>query len=325
MFGHARLLAHIGSTCWAVEERWGQTFLRIASRRVGLAEEPLPEALNEAFSARAARDARRGENLAISAGVAVIPIYGMIVPRASMYSEISGAVSAQQISAQLSAALADESVSSILLDIDSPGGDVMGMTELAAEIHAARAKKPVTAIANGMAASGAYWLGSQATEIMATPSGLVGSIGVYSVHENWAEAAKQAGVEHTFIYAGKYKTEGNEFAPLGAEAKDHVQSLVDGYYAAFTRDVARGRGVAVANVRGGMGQGRVLAASNAKAAGMVDSIGTFAAAISRARQLTGAGRVSQRDTAAMEARLAFLARKEREVLLTELEFDLKAH
>src|SRR5258706_15485532 len=111
------------------------------------------------------------------------------------------------------------------------------------------------AIANGVAASAAYWLASQASEMMATPSGLVGSIGVYSVHENWAEAAKQAGVETTFIYAGKYKTEANELAPLGADAKGHMQSLVDGYYAAFTRDVARGPGVAVADVRGGMGQG----------------------------------------------------------------------
>src|SRR5258706_6275733 len=270
MFQHARLLAHIGSTCWAIEERFGRSFLRVAGRRIGLAEEPLPEGLSEAANVRAARDARRGEHLAISAGVAVIPIYGMIVPRASMYSEISGAVSAQQISASLSAALTDESVNSILLDIDSPGGDVMGMIELAAEIHAARAKKPVMAIANGLAASAAYWLASQASEMMATPSGLVGSIGVYAVHENWAEAAKQAGVETTFGFAGQYKIESNEFAPLGADAKDHMQSLVDGYYAAFTRDVARRRGGGAAAARGGVGGGRGVAPPNPKAPGKVE-------------------------------------------------------
>lgn len=336
MLHHARLLASISSSCWAIEERWGATFLQIASRRIALEEAPSPAALGEAAEIRAARDARRGQQQAISAGIYVIPIIGTIVQRASMYSEVSGCIGCQQISAQLSAALANESVSSILLEIDSPGGDVCGVEELAAEIYAARAKKPVVAFANSLAASAAYWLGSQASEFMVTPSGQVGSIGVFAVHENWAEAAKQAGVETTFVYAGKYKTEGNDLAPLGTEAKGHMQGLVDGYYASFTRGVARGRGVDVAAVRNGMGQGRVLNAAGAKSARMVDSVGAYGAAIARARQLGASPSAAARAlnvspefkatvASRMDERNRYLDRIEREILLSKLESDERTH
>lgn len=289
---YATLIAKFITTPWALE--LGQ--LQVLSRIVGRWAQGFPAAsedLEEAGTIRAARDSRRQANNVIAGGVATIPIYGLIVPRADMFSEMSGATSAQRVSADLSAALADEAVASILLDIDSPGGDVMGMTELAAEIYAANAKKPVTAIANGLAASAAYWLGSQAGNFRATPSALVGSIGVYSVHENWAEAAKAAGVETTFISAGKFKTEGNQLSPLSPEAKDHMQSLVDSYYAAFTRDVARGRKAPVADVRNGMGQGRVLSATDAKAAGMIDEVSTYAETVKAMQRAPKVSRVAQ--------------------------------
>jgi signal peptide peptidase SppA len=167
----------------------------------------------------------------------------------------------------------DDSVAQILLDIDSPGGSVYGVQELAAEIAASR--KPVVAIANSLAASAAYWLGSAASEFHVTPGGEVGSIGVWMAHEDWSKAVADAGVNVTLIAAGQYKVEGNPYEPLSADARKFLQSRVDDYYQTFTRAVAKGRKVGVDAVRGGMGQGRVLGADQAKAEGMVDSIATF--------------------------------------------------
>lgn len=208
-----------------------------------------------------------------SGAIAVVGVYGTITQRASMMSICDGGTSTQAISSALRQANADETVSHILLDIDSPGGSVYGVSELAAEIRAS--SKPVTAIANSLAASAAYWLGTAAAEFYVTPGGEVGSIGVWMAHEDWSKAMADAGVSTTLISAGKFKVEGNPYGPLEGEAKDFMQSRVNDYYGAFTRDVAKGRKVSVDQVRNSMGQGRVLGADQAKAEGMVDGVMTF--------------------------------------------------
>ena len=172
-------------------------------------------------------------------------------------------------------ALADETVSQILLDIDSPGGSVYGVGELAAEIYAARSAKPIVAVSNSLAASAAYWIGSAASEFYVTPGGEVGSIGVWQAHEDWSKALDEAGVKTTLISAGKFKVEGNPYEPLSQEARDFMQLRTDEYYSAFTKAVAKGRGVGIDAVRSGMGQGRVLGADAALAENMVDGIATF--------------------------------------------------
>ena len=172
-------------------------------------------------------------------------------------------------------ALADESVSQILIDIDSPGGSVYGVAELAEDILSACSQKPVIAIANSLAASAAYWIGCSAAELYVTPGGEVGSIGVWQAHFDYSQAMAAEGVTPTLISAGKYKIEGNPYAPLDSDAQGFMQSRVDDYYATFTKAVARGRGAPLSQVRDGMGQGRVLGADAALAANMVDGIATF--------------------------------------------------
>ena len=208
-----------------------------------------------------------------SGAVAVIPIVGTIMQRASAMQMCDGGTSTQAISQMLRQAQADDTVSSIILDIDSPGGSVYGVAELAAEIRAS--SKPVTAISNSLAASAAYWLGTAANEFFVTPGGEVGSIGVWMAHEDWSKAVADSGVNVTLISAGKFKTEGNPYGPLDAEAKDFMQSRTNDYYGAFTRDVAKGRNVSADQVRAGMGQGRVLGATQAKAEGMIDGVMTL--------------------------------------------------
>lgn len=239
-----------------------------------------PEALGMEAGDEAALTA---ENLAASnyekggemrGGTLVIPVQGIIVQRAPRY--LSGYYAGLDgIAEQLRAGLASADVAQIVLDIDSPGGSVAGVEELAAEVFAARAEKPIIAVANSLMASAAYWIGSAATEVVAAPSSQVGSIGVISVHEDYSQMLETMGVSVTLISAGRYKTEGNMFEPLDEEARAAIQADVDAYYQAFVNQVARHRGVAPNVVRSGFGEGRVLVARTAVAEGMADRVATL--------------------------------------------------
>ena len=209
-----------------------------------------------------------------SGAIAVIPVHGPIVQRASQIGMCESGASCDMIGAQMADAQADDTVAQILLDIDSPGGSVYGVQELAAQI--AGSKKPVVAVANSLAASAAYWLGCAAGEFYVTPGGEVGSIGVWMAHQDWSKALAEAGVDTTLVSAGKFKVEGNPYQPLDADARTFMQSRVDDYYGAFTKGVSRGRKVPIDAVRNGMGQGRVLGADDAVSEKMVDGIATFA-------------------------------------------------
>jgi signal peptide peptidase SppA len=231
---------------------------------------------------KVAREARRQTATSVSGGgIAVLPLYGVITQRGNMIEDVSGpgSVSTQRFASALRQALADESVSQILIDIDSPGGSVYGVAELADEIVAARAQKPIIAIANSLAASAAYWIGCSASEFYVTPGGEVGSIGVWQAHFDYSQALAAEGVTPTLISAGTYKVEANPYAPLEPEAQAFMQSRVDDYFLAFSKAVAKGRGVPIAQVRNGMGQGRVLGADAALEQNMVDGIVTLDEAI----------------------------------------------
>jgi signal peptide peptidase SppA len=221
-------------------------------------------------------------NAGTGTGVAVIPIHGTISQRPSVFSQASGGTSTQEIAQAFRAAMADPAVGSVLFDVDSPGGTVPGVPELAAEIRAARGQgKPVVAVANGLAASAAYYLASAADELVVTPSGEVGSIGVFAVHEDRSGLYAATGVTHSLISAGRFKTEGNPYQPLGEDARAAIQAKVDDFYGMFTRAVARHRNATVEAVRGGFGEGRTVLARKAVELGMADRVDTFDATLAR--------------------------------------------
>jgi capsid assembly protease len=207
--------------------------------------------------------------------IAVLPLQGTISHRMGLMQQMSGGTSTEQFTGWLRAALNDPQVKSIIMDIDSPGGTVTGVQELADEIYQGRQQKPIIAVANGMAASAAYYLGSQASELAVSPSGEVGSIGVFAAHEDVSQMLEQAGVKTTFVSAGKYKVEGNPYEALSSEARDAMQAKVDAYYQQFVNAVARGRNTSAAQVESDMGQGRMLMAGPARKAGMVDRVATL--------------------------------------------------
>lgn len=267
------------------------------------------EVMQRIAAERSAREARRQAAQVNAGGIAVLPLYGIVTQRGNMVEDVSGpgSTSTQQFASSLRQALADESVSQILIDIDSPGGSVYGVAELADEITSAQGQKPVIAIANSLAASAAYWIGACAAEFYVTPGGEVGSIGVWQAHQDYSRAMDEAGVTTTLISAGKFKVEGNPYAPLSEEAHGFMQSRVDDYYAAFTKAVAKGRNVPVAQVRDSMGQGRVLGADAALSSHMVDGVATLDDVINKMRR---AVRISSKPRA---SRLA-IAQKELQIL-----------
>jgi signal peptide peptidase SppA len=232
----------------------------------------------------AAREGNQGRGQRRQIGtIAVLPLVGIIAHRAYMVNDISGprGTSTEAFGASFRAALADPEIDGIAIDVQSPGGSVFGVPELADLIHESRGKKPITVIANALAASAAYWIGSQGDELVVTPSGEVGSVGVLAVHEDFSRMAEQEGVKVTYVYAGQYKVEGNPFEPLGAEARRYLQSRVDTYYDQFVKALARGRGVAQKVVRDAFGQGRMVGAEEAVKLGMADRVETFEAALER--------------------------------------------
>jgi signal peptide peptidase SppA len=241
-------------------------------------------------------------------GVAVIPLTGVLTPQGSFLSFLFGGAPGglQGFRDQLDAAVASSDVSTILLDVDSPGGLVDQVPETAADVREANAIKPVVAIADTKMLSGAYWIASQASEIIVTPSGQAGSIGVYRVHVDASGLNDQMGLKVTYIAAGKHKTEGNPDEPLASAAKRAWQVAVDDIYGLFVDDVAAGRGVTSAAVAGGFGEGRSLGAQRAVDAGLADRVATYDDVLSGLLGQSPSQEPAQAAAAALEQRVSEL-------------------
>lgn len=267
---YANVVRAVSETPWAILESTLAVIVELVGMRLEgqeLSDEEIRERVGAAQAAT--RPPAR------SGSVAIVPLYGVLVPKATMFSDVSGATSMQRFMANVNQALDDPEVGSVLIDIDSPGGMVELITEAAAVVRAGRDQKRITVAIHPLAASGAYWIASQASEIVITPSGQAGSIGVFSAHEDISKLQEKLGVKTTLISAGKYKTEGNPYEPLGEEAEAAIKERVDEYYSLFVNDVAKGRGVEVSAVRAGFGEGRIVTARRALKAGMVDRVDTF--------------------------------------------------
>jgi len=193
-------------------------------------------------------------------------------------------VSTELAARDIQAALEDREVRSILLRIDSPGGTVDGTDALARRILEARDVKPMVVFADGLMASAAYWIGSAGHMLLTGNTGEVGSIGVIQAHYDYSRADEKAGVKRTFIYAGKYKTAGNNAEPLNDESREYLQAGVDYIYTLFVNAVARHRGVSIAQALA-MAEGRIFIGGQAREIGLIDRIGSFETALEIAQDM----------------------------------------
>ncbi len=206
-------------------------------------------------------------------GIATIAVNGPLVRHASMFSAISGACSYEQIGKDLKAALADSAVKAIILDIDSPGGEVTGCGELARCIREAADVKPVYAFAGGTCASAAYWLASACTEIVADPSALVGSIGVRCLMVDESKAEEMAGIKSYDIVSSQSPLKVAD--PAIAADRERVRASLNAMAAVFMGDVAIGRGVSLGTVAANFGKGDVFVGQGSVDAGLCDRIGNL--------------------------------------------------
>ena len=274
---YPRIRRAIAETPWAiVPEKLADIMAMVAIRAAGgtLTDEEIAQRIGAAMA--------RPRPTSRAPDIAVLLLVGTISHRMGMMSRSSGGTSVEEFQQAFRDAVADPQVSAIVIDVDSPGGAVAGVDELAAEIYRARGTKPITAVVNTLMASAAYWIASAADQVVITPSGEAGSIGVIAAHEDQSAWYERMGVKVSLVTAGRYKGENNPFEPLTDEGREAIQARVDESYGRFTRAVARHRGVAVETVRAEFGEGRMFGAREAVRRGMVDRVATLDAVLADA-------------------------------------------
>lgn len=213
-------------------------------------------------------------------GVAHIDVKGPLLKDVPLIFKFFGvqATSYLDLAGAMHRANNDPRVNSIQLDVDSPGGTVSGIAGAADAINAVvtQGKKRVVAHVDGMAASAAYWISSQASEIRAERDSLVGSIGVYQVVNDFSAAAKESGVKVHVIRSAPHKGVGVEGAEITGEHLASIQASVDSAHEMFVADVSRGRNMTHEQVQE-IATGEVWYAADALDKGLIDGIGSSSA------------------------------------------------
>lgn len=210
-----------------------------------------------------------------AAGVGIVTITGSLVNRGAWIGASSGLTSYEGIQHQIKSAGADDSVRSVILDMSTPGGEAIGAFETAAAVRALAARKRVVAVVNGMAASAGYAIASGAHEIVTTPTGVSGSIGVVLLHFDYSRMLANEGIAPTLIFAGSHKIDGNPFEPLSEGVRSDVQAYVDAFYELFLTTVEEGRGDRLSAAAARATQARAPMGQAAVDMKLADRIGTF--------------------------------------------------
>jgi len=175
-------------------------------------------------------------------GIALVSVAGLLIDRGEFLGDMYGLFTTYEgLSEQFRRLAKDDTIKSVVLDIDSGGGMVAGLFDVCADIGTLKKKKKVYAIAANMAASAAYAIGSTAHEIYATRSACLGSIGIIQYHQSYAEMLAAAGVETTIIQSGSHKSDGNPFQALSHSARAQMSAESDQAYQMFVSLVAKNR------------------------------------------------------------------------------------
>jgi signal peptide peptidase SppA len=211
--------------------------------------------------------------------IAVVSVIGTLVSRSGYLDAASGLQAYGDIADAIATAMDDASVRGVILDVDSPGGEVGGLFDLVEQIQTIRgaSAKPLWAVANESALSAAYAIASAADRLYVTRTGEIGSIGVVAVHIDESGADAKAGVAWTFVFAGDRKVDGNAHEPLSERARATIQADVDRLYTEFCALVAANRGLNPEAVRGT--EAAIYRGTLAVRAGLADRLGTLDLAI----------------------------------------------
>src|SRR6056297_3593443 len=205
-------------------------------------------------------------------GIAVIEIAGVLIHRGGWIGQSSGQMSYEGIAAQIEAAASNPAVRGVALEIDSFGGEVAGVFDLADRIRALRRDKPVWAFVAEHAFSAGYALASQADRILLPCTGSLGSIGVVVMHADLSGKLDQDGVQVTLIHSGQHKVDGNPYAPLASDVQDEIQREIDVLRFLFAETVAAGRAGGLSQEAAMATEAATYRGADAVAAGLADEI-----------------------------------------------------
>ncbi|MCB9993114.1 MAG: S49 family peptidase [Hyphomicrobiaceae bacterium] len=210
-------------------------------------------------------------------GVGILSVVGALVNRGAWLGQDSstGEVSYEGLQHQINTMEADPGLHSVIIDLDTPGGEAVGAFETSAAVRRLAATKRVIAVVNGMAASAGYAIASGAHEIVTTETGVNGSIGVVLLHADYSKNLEQKGISPTLIFAGAHKVDGNPFEPLPDSVREDLQAEVDAFYSKFLATVALGRGERLSADMARATEARTFIGEDAVKRGLADRVGTF--------------------------------------------------
>ena len=296
---HARIAARAFNTPLLVEPSKAMAFLsglgpRILGRRVEMANDvEAPEGAatlpaGASLLAGGLADSYRQHGDApypIVDGIAVIEIAGVLIHRGGWIGQSSGQTSYEGIAAQIEAAASDPAVRGLALEIDSFGGEVAGVFDLADRIRAIRGAKPVWAFVAEHAFSAGYALASQADRILLPRTGALGSIGVVVLHADLSGQLDQDGVRVTLIHSGRHKVDGNPYQPLPEAVQGDIQREIDVLRFLFAETVAAGRYGRLSQEAALATEAATFRGADAVAVGLADEVTDLARGFSAFRQL----------------------------------------
>ena len=266
-------------------EVWGITpdALEGLRQAVEAGHSPAPPAARDAPELHAATSFQPVLNT-LGQRVAVVTLQGTILSRVPEWAESYGFVSPQAFARNMIMAADDASIAIIVIACDSSGGTVNGTVEAAEAVAYARRKKRVVAVASDMMCSAAFWICVQASQIVVTPTAMVGSIGVITSHTDVSAMYSQMGVVVTYIRSAVKKALGQPTEKLTGAALAERQALVDSIHAQFVADVAQGRRKPAETVAKDWATGQIWVGQEAVSAGLVDRVASLSTVMA---ELTG--------------------------------------
>jgi signal peptide peptidase SppA len=283
-----RNLAHIASMAFneplLLEPAYARVFFSALGKEIGISRLNLPDeqlstsdmnAITASFMTEGKREARFYQ---VKNGIAVLPVTGTLVHKLGTMRPFSGMTGYDGITARLEQAISDPEVKGVLLDIDSPGGQVAGAFDCADVIARLRDEKPIWALSNDMACSAAMLIAAACSYRLNTQTGRMGSVGVLMAHSNYSGALEQAGLEVTLIYAGSHKVDGNPYEKLPEDVRADFQAKIDSARDMFARKVSGYTGMSVQSVLAT--EAAVYDGENAMSVGFANQIVNSADAVS---------------------------------------------
>jgi ClpP class serine protease len=287
----SNVIARITGAPWLIQAEALETMIELASRELPN-QETIDAWKNEA--SRRALATRAGDPLGntpsarVRDGVAIIPIAGPIFRYANLFTQFSGATALLDFAANLAAARADSRVRGILLEIDSPGGDVTGLSEAADMIAQAAGEKPLVAYVEGSAHSAAYWLASAASRVVLSSTATIGSLGAVVAMQDSTEAQARTGVRR-FRFVST-QTPNKLLDPTTDSGAAKVQALADRLASEFLTAAATARDMTTEQLLAATDGGGLVVGADAVAAGLADQVLGFEATLA----LLAAGTLPER-------------------------------